>query len=123
MKNFWYIDISYEDNKNKIGIDKGQYSGDVEKAIDAIKSFCATHEIKMVSHGWGYNDLIIEDKTHSLTPYGVDIQMMLDFCSIDLTNGNEKAVRLSQSQDRFLASTPKDAEVDNKVASNTMELR
>lgn len=106
MKDFWYIDIAFDNKKNKIGIDKGTYNGDVDKALDAIRAFCANHRIKINSFGYGYADLIIEDKICQLTPYGVDITMMLEFCGIDLTSANNVVIRLSQSKESLFSTIP-----------------
>ncbi|KTD58875.1 hypothetical protein [Legionella shakespearei] len=122
MKDFWYIDISFDGKKSRIGIDKGQFTGDVDKALDAIRAFCANNRIKINSFGFGYADLIIEDKTHSLTPYGVDIDMMLGFCGIDLTPTNNAGIRLSQSKDRLLGAIPQVVESQAQEPDSSFKL-
>jgi hypothetical protein len=47
---------------------------------------------------------LIEVESKGITPYGVDIIMMLEFCGIDLTTGNNVGIRLSQSKDRLLGA-------------------
>lgn len=119
MKDFWYIDISFDDKKNKIGIDRGTFTGDVDEALGAIRAFCANHRIKINSFGYGYADLIIEDETHSLNPYGVDIAMMLGFCGIDLAQTKDLGIRLSQFNNRLIGAVPPvvDAE-ENELAGS-----
>ena len=102
MYNFWSVDIRFGNEQNTLGISTGQFAGNVDQAISAIRAFSSRHDIKIVSEGYGWNELTIEEKTYSLGPYGIDIDMMLKFCGINL---NETAdVRLSQSKDSFVGN-------------------
>ncbi len=86
MNNFWRIRISSVKNGcNSIGIEKGEYPvEEVESAIEKIKQFCSKTDITIESYGRGYDSLKIKmengiQKTYGLTPYGIDIQMMLTY--------------------------------------------
>ena len=81
MKDFWYVKLK---KGNEVGIDKGQYNGDVEEALQKIRNFCDNTDITMKSHGWGYGNLTIttEDgysRKYEYNPYGIDIDMMLGY--------------------------------------------
>lgn len=83
MANFWYIELK---SGKKIGINQGQYEGNIEEAVEKIKNFCANTDIKTVSYGRGYGNLTIttEDgysRKYELNPYGIDIKMMLEYIS------------------------------------------
>lgn len=63
-----------------INLEKGKFNGDVSKAMIYLQDFCSQAIAKSNSYGWGYGELIINGQKHSLTPYGIDIDMMLSFC-------------------------------------------
>lgn len=74
--NFYFINI----RDNKIGVSKGNYKGDVSQALGFIQGFCDKNHVKMESYGRGYNVLYINDQPHDITPYGIDLNMMIEFC-------------------------------------------
>ncbi|NNM59754.1 MAG: hypothetical protein HKM04_08065 [Legionellales bacterium] len=94
MTDCWNIKIHSENKKNTLGIDKGQYQGNVTEAIKKIEEFCAdpaiTIEMKSMR---GYGTMTISNAnngysaSHSYNPYGIDIEMMLNY--IELANAPE----------------------------------
>lgn len=80
---FWYV--------QGLGISKGHYKGDCEKAILAIDNFCSNKTLTCESFGHGYGSVTIEGKEHHYNPYGIDIDMMLAWCALDLGDKNENS--------------------------------
>lgn len=74
---FFQVDIV----GNQLGIDvDARFTGDLDAAIAEIREFCKKNSVIIVSQGYGGNDtLIINGKVRELTPYGVDVTMMLGF--------------------------------------------
>ncbi|WP_454780224.1 hypothetical protein [Legionella sp. WA2022007384] len=67
----------------KLNIDKGNFDGRLEAAQEAIQAFADQNEIIYQSHGHGYGSLSVNSVAHSITPYGIDVSMMLQFCGIN----------------------------------------
>ena len=75
---FKYFEIS---NGGRLGVDQGDFNGDIPKAEKFIQDFCSTNEVVDRSDGYGgWGDLTINGKTHETTPYGVDLNMMIEYC-------------------------------------------
>jgi hypothetical protein len=66
-----------------LSIEQGSFDGDTDKAQEAIQAFVDLHEVTQKSGGHGYGTLTVDGTPHSITPYGIDISMMLAFCKID----------------------------------------
>lgn len=77
---------------NKLNIDKGHFEGSLEAAEEAIQSFADKNDITYESHGHGYGTLSINGIKHGITPYGIDVPMMLEFCSIDASTLTQQLV-------------------------------
>lgn len=67
----------------KLHINKGDFEGSFGTAEEAIQAFADNHQITYKSLGHGYGTLCVQGVEHSITPYGIDISMMLKFCGID----------------------------------------
>ncbi|AWN73299.1 hypothetical protein LEAN103870_09495 [Legionella anisa] len=67
----------------QLSIDKGHFEGSLGAAEEAIQFFADQNEITYKSLGHGYGILTVQGMNHHITPYGIDISMMLEFCNID----------------------------------------
>lgn len=67
---------------NTINLEKGDFNGSVSKAMTYLQDFCnhAKNTVTIESFGHGYGKLTVNDQKHDITPYGIDIKMMLNFC-------------------------------------------
>ncbi|WP_392537921.1 hypothetical protein [Legionella sp. 227] len=66
-----------------LNVEKGQFEGSLELAQEAIQAFLDKNVATYTAYGQGFGLLQINDATHDITPYGIDIPMMLEFCGID----------------------------------------
>ncbi|QMT59283.1 hypothetical protein [Legionella sp. PC997] len=73
-----------------LNIDRGSFEGSIGAAEEAIQSFADHHEISYKSLGHGNATLIVQGMEHGITPYGIDISMMLKFCNIDESQLTQK---------------------------------
>lgn len=80
--------ITIADN-NYLNIDLTNFTGDVDAAMTFVQDFCDTHKVSYKSYGHGYADLIIDGVTHDITPYGIDISMMIEFCGGKVSDFNK----------------------------------
>jgi hypothetical protein len=71
---------------NSINLEKGDFTGNVSKAMAALQEFCNQNKVKYDSLGFGYGELYINDTLHEINPYGIDIEMMLRFCGMKPEN-------------------------------------
>lgn len=67
-------------NGEIVNLEKGKFNGNVSKAMAYLQDFCSHTTAESNSYGCGYGDLIINGQKHDITPYGIDIEMMLRFC-------------------------------------------
>jgi hypothetical protein len=73
---------------NTLYLNRGTFKGNVVKAIQEIQTYCNINNVEIQSRGHGYATLIINEKNHSITPYGIDILMMLEFCNFESIDFN-----------------------------------
>ncbi|KTC82578.1 hypothetical protein Lche_0258 [Legionella cherrii] len=64
-------------------LEKGQFEGSLELAQEAIQDFLDKNAATYTAYGQGFGLLQINDGRRDITPYGIDIPMMLEFCGID----------------------------------------
>ena len=50
--------------------------------INKIQEFCNNNSVEIESLGYGYAILKINDNKYDITPYGIDIPMMIKFCKL-----------------------------------------
>jgi hypothetical protein len=67
-------------NGETINLEKGSFNGDVSKAMNYLQDFSSHAKMEIYSYGHGYGNLIINGQKHRITPYGIDIEMMLRLC-------------------------------------------
>lgn len=70
---------------DSLNIDKGYFTGNLKKAQKAIQAFVDKNIFTYESMR-DYGTLTINGIDHDITPYGVDVFMMLQFCNIDIKN-------------------------------------
>ena len=98
FKQIEFFQINYIDcitnEKNSIGIEKGQFRGDVEQAIKAIQAFAndKANKISMESFGHGYGSITINGKENDYSRTGIDILEMLRLCNIKLEEPQQPSV-------------------------------
>lgn len=68
------------------------------KARKFIQNFLNGNNVSIKSSGFGNDNLIINGKIHELTPYGITIKMMIDFCSGDIENFRLNTYELNEEQ-------------------------
>lgn len=78
-----------------INLEVGNFKGNVPQAIDVIQKFCGENNVRIESIGHGYNELHVNDQCHDLTPYGIDIEMMLGFCGFNNSLSQKKVSLLN----------------------------
>ncbi|MCW8399735.1 hypothetical protein OQJ26_13140 [Legionella sp. PATHC038] len=66
-----------------LNVEKGEFEGSLELAQEAIQAFLDKNVATYTAYGQGFGLLQINDATREITPYGIDIPMMLEFCGID----------------------------------------
>lgn len=71
-------------NNDTINLAKGNFQGNVSDAMNYLQDFCTKNTIRYQSLGLGYGKLFVNQKLHNITPYGIDLKMMLRYC------GNKK---------------------------------
>jgi hypothetical protein len=64
-----------------LNIDIGEYKGDISKAEKYLKEFCAKNKVEYSSRGHGGGTLTVNGENHRITPFGIDLDMMLKFCN------------------------------------------
>ncbi|QLZ67870.1 hypothetical protein FOLKNPGA_00644 [Legionella sp. PC1000] len=85
-KNMIHIKIK----NTQLNINKGHFEGSLGAAEEAIQSFADQNEITYKSLGHGYGTLTVQGVNHQITPYGIDISMMLEYCNIDESELTQK---------------------------------
>jgi len=60
-----------------LGIDHGTFQGDSKKALAFIQTFCNSNDVRSEPYGHDYGSLFINDKAHAISPYGIDLNMMI----------------------------------------------
>lgn len=75
------VDIKITNGKT-LTVEQGSFVGDREMARELIQDFCVKNTVTYQSHGHGYGALTVNDANHNITPYGIDLPMMLEFCGI-----------------------------------------
>lgn len=74
--------ISIRISNNTLNIDTGNFKGDVEEVRKELQAFANKNSIKY-SGFRGYGTLTVNEVKHAITPYGIDIEMMLEFCGLE----------------------------------------
>ncbi len=64
--------------ENELNINLGEYKGSLSEARATIQEFCNQYEVIYKGLGLGYANLYIDGQVHELTPYHIDINMMLE---------------------------------------------
>jgi len=64
--------------ENEININLGNYTGNLPQAKETIQAFCNQYEVRYEGLGMGYATLSVNGQSKDLTPYHIDINMMLD---------------------------------------------
>jgi hypothetical protein len=64
--------------ENEININLGDYTGDLSQAKETIQAFCNQNEVTYTGLGIGYATLTVNGQPRELTPYHIDIKMILD---------------------------------------------
>jgi len=77
--------MSIKIKDNTINLDKGSFAGDVALAIKSIQAFCDQNTVTSASQGHGWGSLTVNGVKHAITPYGIDIAMMLKFCNLNVS--------------------------------------
>lgn len=77
---------SKEGEKDWVGVDANAGQYDIEKATPVIEDFCVKNHIKVTSFEYGYGEILINDKLYHISPYGIDLKMMLEWCDQDPKN-------------------------------------
>ncbi|HTM63097.1 MAG TPA: hypothetical protein VL360_01195 [Gammaproteobacteria bacterium] len=67
-------------NRSRLYLNFANFSGDEQAAVTFVQDFCNNHDVRCESYGHGYGELIVDGKSHDITPYGIDLTMMLEFC-------------------------------------------
>ena len=52
-------------------------------AIQNIQTFCNKNIVEVENLGHGYSILKINGKNYDITPFGIDVDMMLKFCELN----------------------------------------
>lgn len=65
-------------SENEININLGDFTGNLSEARDKIQTFCNEHEVKYEGLGIGYANLYVDGKVKDITPYHIDVIMMLN---------------------------------------------
>ncbi len=76
MNNNWH---SIKTTAGEINIENGNFSGDIAAACAFIQAECDKTTIGYESFGHGYGELTIGGKKYDISPYGIDINMMLGY--------------------------------------------
>ena len=73
------------DKSDALNLEIGDYLYDLERTKKAIEAFTMNPEntITYSGLGGGYAELMINGKTNAVTPYGISITTMLQWCGID----------------------------------------
>ena len=82
---FLKFDISSKKGgKNTVGVEADETQFDIAKAKQVIQDFCAKNDIELISQGHGYGEILINNQhKDDITPYGIDLKMMLEYCGKD----------------------------------------
>ncbi len=67
-------------NGAPLPLKKGTFQGNIENATAYLQGFCNQNPVTYNHFGLGYMDLVVNNQPHDITPYGVDIEMMLQYC-------------------------------------------
>lgn len=79
-------------------LNKGDFSGDITKAKQAIEEFARKNQLDFEAEDHGCTILTINGEDYPIDRNGIDISMMLDYCGIDESLLKHKNMPLSDDQ-------------------------